>query len=258
MPTDRSDQDFENDFAQVLNRVGSEYTTREHALVDSAWGRGRRLRRRRAAGLAAGVTAVVLAGTTAGALAIGSDRPVAGRAMGPASSASATVLTGQQFLGMLTELLPAGRMTVDEARGSESDTPQLRVVVDEGGGAAQLLFWVMESTPGSSARGCEGIPAGDACTATELADGSSLVIYQAGTRDNEPAGSKAWSATLRKSGRTIMLQEWNREPLARDTPVTRVDPPLSPARLGEIVTDPRWDTVSLASSGPAAALHRSG
>ncbi|MEV4614148.1 hypothetical protein AB0K43_16360 [Kitasatospora sp. NPDC049258] len=242
------DQDtarFERDFATAMSAAGGRFGTDHHPLIEGARARGRTLRRRRRAGL---VTAGAALGLLTGA--------VLGQAAGhggatAAHPAAARPLTGKEVLATLVALLPPGGTQVAEARGTASGTPQVRLVLDDGHGPAQVLFWI---TTGLVAErpGCPDPvqPAGDRCTAATRADGSTVVIYQAATRSDEPAGAKTWSAKLyRPDGRVMMLQEWNRRPLERGEAVTRLDPPLTEAQLTALVTDPSWDKVA-AAVGP--------
>ncbi|MEU6236047.1 hypothetical protein ABZ885_23865, partial [Kitasatospora sp. NPDC047058] len=160
---------------------------------------------------------------------------------------TAAPVSGQEFLGLLTGLLPAGRVVdVGEARGTESGTPQLRLTHDDGHGTVQYLFWITRDAGGAD-EGCAHTAAPDVCTESTTADGSRVVVYQAGTRDGEPAGAKTWSASLiTKSGYHLMLQEWNRRPLEQGTDITRAEPPLTAGRMVEVVTDKRWDRVAAA------------
>ncbi|MFG2845262.1 hypothetical protein ACGF12_19125 [Kitasatospora sp. NPDC048296] len=158
----------------------------------------------------------------------------------------AAAVSGPEFQQMLTELLPSGTVAVGEARGTESDTPQLRLVLDDGHGPVQYLFWITRF-PGGNDTGCpSGTAGGDACTEATLPDGGHLRLYRAGTRDGEPAGSKTWSAKLTVDGYQLMLQEWNRKPLEQGAPITRTDPPLTMDQLAAVVKDPRWQKVAAA------------
>ncbi|MFE4514506.1 hypothetical protein ACFRMQ_10005 [Kitasatospora sp. NPDC056783] len=149
---------------------------------------------------------------------------------------------------MLTELLPRGTVEVGEARGTESGTPQLRLLLDDGHGQVQYLFWIMRF--GGAAAGCPSVATGgDACTETTRPDGDHLTLYQAATRGGEPAGSKMWSALLTGHGYQMLLEEWNRDPQDRSAPITRTDPPLTPDQLAAVVTDPRWKQVAAALPG---------
>ncbi|MFI9328200.1 hypothetical protein ACIGZJ_11730 [Kitasatospora sp. NPDC052868] len=254
MPADPTpiDEQYTQDFARELARAGETFHTEPTALIDSAWVVGRRLRRRRRASMAAGAAALALIGVGGVALGSGAGSP---SVVGAASEGgtAAPKLSGEQVLALLTELLPAGTTEVGEARGTETDTTQIRMVHDDGNGAGQLLFWITPTAVGPD-HTCPNPPiAGDACTATTLPDGSDLVVYQAGTRAGEPAGSKTWAASLYSAnGYTLMIQEWNRKPLERGTPITRTDPLLNTGQLAAVATDARWRQVaaSLAPAGP--------
>ncbi|WP_405360258.1 hypothetical protein OG535_17270 [Kitasatospora sp. NBC_00085] len=246
MPADRDlpDTQYEQDFAEAISRAGEVFHAETTPLVDSGWAYGRRLRRRRRASVLAGAAALALIGV--GGVAASGAVGGSGKA-GPASAGdpSAAQVSGQEFLAMLTELLPAGATEVGEARGTENDIPQLRLTLDDGHGAVQYLLWIARLAGVSADRGCPAQLGGDACTASTLADGSELVVYQAGTRDNEPAGSKMWSANLyAKDGYQVQLREWNRKPLENGSPITRADPPLSPTQLAAVAADPRWKRVA--------------
>ncbi|MFE4973904.1 hypothetical protein ACFRAR_17570 [Kitasatospora sp. NPDC056651] len=246
---DGPDERFERAFTAALGQAGEAFDTEAGPLVDTGWSHGRRLRRRRRAGAVAG-TALALAlvgvgGAALGGLLPGPGTTAVGAASGGSPSAAATPVSGPEFQRMLTELLPPGTVVEAEGRGTESGTPQVRLTLDDGHGRAQYLMWI--TRVGIGEVGCPaGAPAGDACTDTALADGARLRLYQAATRDGEPAGSKTWSAVVTGKGYQLMLQEWNREPLRQDTPITRTDPPLTVDQLGKVATDPRWKAVAAA------------
>nr|BFD91926.1 hypothetical protein KitaXyl93_32860 [Kitasatospora sp. Xyl93] len=241
---DGPDERFEQAFTEAIGRAGGAYDTDATRLVDTGWAYGRRLRRRRRAGTVAGAAALALigvGGAALGGLLPGQGAAVAGAASDGASTASAPPVTGPEFLRMLTELLPQGEVTVGEARGTESDIPQLRLVLDDGNGAVQYLFSVTLMV-GDADCPATTVP-GDACTEADLPGGEHVRVYQAGTRGDEPAGSKTWSAKLTGSGYQLLLQEWNRKPLENGSPITRTDPPLTPDQLTAVVKDPRWKKV---------------
>ncbi|MFE7634615.1 hypothetical protein ACFU7Z_11385 [Kitasatospora sp. NPDC057518] len=244
---------FERAFAEALGRAGEAYDTEPGPLVDTGWSYGRRLRRRRRIGTVAGVAALALVGV--GAAGIGGLLPGLGPTSASSVSSGAAVgrpVSGTEFQRMLTELLPPGTVQVGEARGTESDIPQLRLVLDDGNGPVQYLFWIMRN---GVEPGCLGPLPGDACSETDLPGGEHLTLYQAGTRPGEPAGSKTWSATLTGTGYEILLQEWNRKPLDQGTPITRTDPPLTPDQLAAVVKDPRWKKVVAAlPKGPVMGV----
>ncbi|MET8539153.1 hypothetical protein ABZW03_00620 [Kitasatospora sp. NPDC004799] len=243
---DGPDERFERAFAEAIGAAGGAYDADAARLVDTGWSYGRRLRRRRRLGTAAGAAALALVGV--GGAALGGLLPGQGgtAAVGAAAAPTGPPVSGPEFQRMLTELLPPGAVTVGEARGTESDTPQLRLVLDDGRGAVQYLFWITRSAAGSDTGCPSGVVPGDACTESDVEGGGHLRIYQAGTRVGEPAGSKTWSAKLTVDGYQMLLQEWNRKPLEQGAPITRTDPPLTPDQLAAVVKDPRWQRVMAA------------
>ncbi|SDT59784.1 hypothetical protein SAMN05216371_3060 [Streptomyces sp. TLI_053] len=255
MPADRdlpeTDTQYEQDLSAAMARAGETFHTEPLPLVDTGWSYGRRLRRRRRASVLAGAAALALVGVGGVALAGlpggGTGRVAAAGA--PSAGATAAPVSGQEFLDLFTPLLPAGNIVkVEEARGTESGTPQLRLTHDDGHGLAYYLFWITgPSVMPDDAKGCAYADGLDVCTSATTTDGSQLVVYQAGTRDGEPDGSKTWSASLySKSGYHLMLQEWNRNPLEPGSGITRVDPPMTTGRIAEVAADERWKTVAAA------------
>ena len=253
---DGFDPQFEREFALAMSEAGASYRTEAAGLIAAGRAHGRSLRRRRRLSTLAGGVAV-LAVVGAGGVYAEGQQPVR---VGPASAgAGATPLSGEEFLGLLTPLLPQGETQVGEARGTEDAIPQIRLTLDDGNGAAQFLFWVADWPAAAPQPPCGGTLAPDECSVATTADGSTLVVYKAGGRSDEPAGSKTWSVTVnRPDGHRLMLQEWNRKPLDRGTPVTRTDPPLTTAQLTAVVTDPRWDAVVAALVAPGAAQSAGG
>ncbi|MFB8239409.1 hypothetical protein ACFC58_22945 [Kitasatospora purpeofusca] len=245
------DTQYEQDFSAAMARAGETFHTEPLPLVDTAWSYGRRLRRRRRAAMVAGAAALALVGVGGVAVA---DLPGGGTgrvaaAGAPSAGATAAPVPGLEFLALFTPLLPAGNIVkVEEARGTESGTPQLRLTHDDGHGLAYYLFWITgPSVMPDDAKGCAYATAPDVCTSATTADGSQVVTYQAATRSGEPDGSKTWSASFySKSGYHVMVQEWNRNPLDRGSGITRVDPPMTTERIAEVVADKRWERVAAA------------
>ncbi|WP_043468846.1 hypothetical protein [Kitasatospora sp. MBT66] len=251
------DTQYEQDFSAAMARAGETFHTETVPLVDTAWSYGRRLRRRRRAAMVAGAAALALVGVGGVAVA---DLPGGGTgrvaaAGTPSAGATAAPVSGQEFLDLFTPLLPAGNIVkVEEARGTDSGTPQIRLTHDDGHGLAYYLFWITgPSVMPEDAKGCAYVTAPDACTSSTTADGSQLVVYQATARSGDPDGSKTWSASLySKSGYHLMVQEWNRNPLDRGSGITRVDPPMTADRLAEVAADKRWERVAAAIPEPIA------
>ncbi|GAA1410879.1 hypothetical protein GCM10009639_62100 [Kitasatospora putterlickiae] len=241
---------YEQDLSTAMARAADSFHTETEPLIDTAWGYGRRLRRRRRMSVLAGAAALALVGVggvaVAGLADGGPGRTVSAAGAPTAGATTAAPVSGQQFLDLFTGLLPAGQIVqVGEARGTESGTPQVRLVHDDGQGRAQYLFWITHSPSWpDNGEGCAYATAPDECTQTITADGSRLVIYKANYRSGEPTGAKMWSATLHTAGGYhVLLEEWNREPMANGTGITRADPPLTSDQLAALVTDPRWQQV---------------
>ncbi|MFB7376361.1 hypothetical protein ACFC6U_34880 [Kitasatospora purpeofusca] len=245
------DTQYEQDFSAAMARAGETFHTEPLPLVDTAWSYGRRLRRRRRASVLAGAAALALVGVGGVAVA---DLPGGGTgrvaaAGAPSTGATTAPMSGLEFLALFTPLLPAGDvLEVGEARGTETGSPQIRLVHDDGNGRAQYVFSISRGgTWPDNGEGCTYATAPDACTQTITADGSRLVLYQANFRDNEPTGAKMWSAALHtQSGFHLLLQEWNRDPHDKGSGITRVDPPMTPDQLGAVLTDKRWEGVNAA------------
>ncbi|MFE2351231.1 hypothetical protein [Kitasatospora cineracea] len=244
--------DHEQTFVRALEAAAEEYRTDSGALAERGRHHGRRLRLRRRGALLGGATAAVALVAGAGLLVpqLGSGSGSGSGGVGPAAAASAPPVDGPAFRDLLTALLPAGQLVeTGEARGTEKEIPQLRLIWDDGGGQAQYLFWISRT---GTTNDCSLPPIpGDTCEQRTLADGTKVTVYQAGTRDGEPAGAKTWSATATTpDGYQLMLQEWNRRPLDQGAPVTRVDPPLTTDQLAAVVADPRWKQVEQAIPDP--------
>ncbi|MFF1868092.1 hypothetical protein [Kitasatospora herbaricolor] len=241
MPTDhdRPDPQFELDFTRALSAAGEDFATRAEPLIAGARLRGRAIRRRRTASVVASLAvlaAIGAGGVLAAGQGSGGDRP-----------AAAPPMSAEEVTALLTGSLPAGTVQVAQAQGTEDGTAQVRLILDDGRGAAQLLFWVMPAPGAGPGPECPTpLVAGDECAVETLPGGSSVVLYKSGTRADEPAGARTWSATLYADGFRMMLQEWNRDPQQRAAPVTRADPPLTQAQLTAVVTDAKWEPVMAA------------
>ncbi|MCX5212198.1 hypothetical protein OG689_23435 [Kitasatospora sp. NBC_00240] len=237
---DRPDPQFELDFTRALSRAGEDYAVRAEPLIAGAQVRGRRLRRRRTASVAASIAALAVIG--AGGVF------VAGPGVGGAGPATAPPVSAEEFTALLTGSLPAGTVQVAQAQGTQDGTAQVRLILDDGGGAAQVIFWVTRAPDAGPGPECPTpLVAGDECAVETLPDGSSVALYKSGTRADEPAGARTWSALLYTAdGFRMQLQEWNRDPQQRGAPITRADPPLTQAQLTALVTDRKWQSVKAA------------
>lgn len=243
--------DFEDQFAQALREAGQTYEIETPPLYARGLRRGRTLRVRRVAAAVLGsATALALVATgtalSVGALDGSGTRPTA--IGGTPSVSSGPSVSGAQILDLLTGLLPAGKVSQEQANGAGAGRPVLapasaQLVYDDGHGAAQLQLAVIpvndKNALGTSTcpSGSETEPAGVTCKQVTLADGSTVAVQ------TEPLGKvRLWTATLvTRSGDRVWLDETNSE--LPDGPVTRAAPPLSAAQLSAVVEDSGWNQV---------------
>ncbi|MER6121829.1 hypothetical protein ABT173_03845 [Streptomyces sp. NPDC001795] len=277
MPVEEHDP-FEDRFAAALRHAGGTFESHQLDLAARGETRGRRLRHRRAA-IAGGVTGVALVGlggtlVLPGVQADGGRRhSVAGSTSAPstvaASSSRPSAVTGDDLVRTLKKLLPKGKFSNEEGRGTgDLLTPYARVVYDDGKGKSAVSVSVDHVRPGSSqARETTACPDKvfipyDACTASTLADGSTLMVLQGYEYPDRRVDTKLWTAELvTPKGQHISVQEWNAA-AEKDAPISRELPPLSPAQLKTLVTAPEWravaDAIPVAPGTPTAEPSVSG
>ncbi|MFF7641020.1 hypothetical protein [Streptomyces canus] len=268
MPADQHHDPFEERLAAVLHETGGGFDTDRTALAARGAVRGRRKRLVRRAAVAGGAASVVLA-CVGGALVL---RPggTAAEAV-PASvtasakpkpSATATPATGAQMIATLKGLLPKGDFSQERGRGTEPTdglkvpAPYAGLVLDDGKGAAAIEVSVSRVRPGGTeARQAAHCPDRvflpyDACRTSRLADGSVVTVLQRYEYPDRRVDTKLWTAELvTPTGQHITVSEWNAA-AEKDTPVTRTDPPLSPAQLTRLVAAKEWRPVANALPDP--------
>ncbi|MGW2554688.1 hypothetical protein [Streptomyces sp. NPDC001635] len=252
MPPEDHDH-FEDQLAAALRHTGGAFEADRHTLVTGGEAHGRRIRRRRAAvaGCAAGVALVGLGAALLPASAGGEQRSVAAPPVTPSSSPSLSpaqrpVVTGDDLVRTLKKLLPGGRFSHEEGRGTNTPMPLAQVVYDDGKGEAAVAVSLGRVAPGSQqaaqATECPDkvyVPY-DACTRSTLSDGSRLMIMQGYEYPDRRVDTKMWTADLvTRSGQHISVQEWNAA-AEKDAPITRDRPPLSPARLKALADAREW------------------
>jgi hypothetical protein len=82
----------------------------------------------------------------------------------------------------------------------------------------------------------------DACATSRLPDGSLLMLFQGYEYPDRRVDTKWWHAELvTPEGQQVSLSEWNAA-AEKDAPISRPDPPLSPAQLKKVVTATAWRT----------------
>ncbi|MFF9109323.1 hypothetical protein [Streptomyces sp. NPDC014805] len=251
---------FEDRLSTALHQAGGTFETDRGALAAAGALRGRRLRLRRRAAVAGGITGVALAGV-GGALLVpwghGSS-PAAPQQSSvaaqphPGRSTAAPGVTGQQMIDTLQRLMPEGKFSGQQGRGTEGDRPvhpYATVVYDDGKGAAAVSVSINRVQPGGlDARQAVQCPDRvyipyDACTNSRLADGSVLTILQGYEYPDRRVDTKRWTAELvSPTGHHVSVSEWNAAS-EKDAPVSRPRPPLDPAGLTRLASAKEWRTL---------------
>ncbi|MFC8222677.1 hypothetical protein ACFUTY_31450 [Streptomyces sp. NPDC057362] len=262
MPEEQHQDPFEERLAAALRDTGDAFRAADRtALVDSGRNRGRRALTRRRTGVLGGVAGVALIGV-GGAMLLpsgGSDdreqSSVASRATaGASASAAAEPVSGDAILKSLKELLPAGKFSGEDARGSgEKPGPYAQVVFDDGEGAAAISLGFGRVEPKGAEVGqltqCPDqtfVPY-DSCDSSRLDDGSTLRLLQGYEYPDRRVDTKLWSADLvTAEGQHVSVSEWNSS-AQKGAPVTREDPPLSTEALKKLVTADVWRDVVAAT-----------
>jgi hypothetical protein len=270
MPVEESPgQDpFEDRLGDALRHAGDAFDTDRRALAGAGEARGRRLRLRRriavtgsVAGLAlVGVGGALLVPGAAGGADDGGRQSVASPSnVGSGTHGSTTgAVSGAELLKNLEGLLPEGRFSGESARSTGDKLgPYVHLVYDDGDGKAAVEVGLNKVDPKSQmareATTCpdKALVAYDACTASKLADGSALLIFQGYEYPDRRVDTKSWYAQLvTPKGQQITVNEWN-APAEKDSPVSRANPPLSPAQLKTVVTADAWRTAVDAIPGKA-------
>ncbi|MEU0947136.1 hypothetical protein ABZ379_31035 [Streptomyces canus] len=268
MPADQHHDPFEERFAAALHETGGGFDTDRTALAARGALRGRRKRLARRAAVAGGAASVVLAcvggvlvlrpGGTA-AEAVPASVTASAR---PKPSATATPATGAQMIEILKGLLPKGDFSEERGRGTEPTdglkvpAPYAGLVLDDGRGAAAIEVGVGRVQPGGTqARQAVQCPDRayipyDACRTSRLADGSVVTVLQRYEYPDRRVDTKLWTAELvTPTGQLIAVSEWNAA-AEKDMPVTRTDPPLSPAQLTRLAAAKEWRPVANALPDP--------
>ncbi|MFV0133937.1 hypothetical protein ACLGIH_11975 [Streptomyces sp. HMX87] len=254
---------FEDRLATALRAAGDGFDADRTALAAAGRARGRRLRLRRRAAVLGGAAGIAAVGVGGALLVVPGEAPDARTSSTAASSAipsavpsspSATPaseeFTGDDLLRTLKGLLPPGEFSQEEARGTaERLPPSVRLVYDDGDGAAALGLSFGRVEPGSSAARettrCpdEVFVPHDSCTTSRLPDGSVLMLFQGYEYPDRRVDTKRWAAELvTAEGGHVSMSEWN-APAEKGEPVSRPEPPLSREQLKEVVTAEVWRTV---------------
>ncbi|MFJ3218289.1 hypothetical protein ACIPLC_20510 [Kitasatospora sp. NPDC086801] len=263
---------FEADLAHALDRTTDSLEPDLTTLVSGAVERGRSRRRRRTAGVIAGVGAcaviaaagLVIPDVLAGARHAGSDMETVALAM-PRSA-----ITDTQMIHALEETFPGGRFSQETGQSNNPADPSAGyvanggLVVDDGHGASYVgvsalrLKLPLRDGDGLS---CDQSPkraAGDTCKLSELPSsaaipGGALVMveqnaakYPAGAKHPASADTaRRWTVTvtLKSTGAQLQMVQWNSTgggTGAEVPPPTRAAPPLSDEQAVAALTGATW------------------
>lgn len=256
MPTDDLPVDdlLEERLGNALHRAGNGFDPDRRSLAAKGEARGRLLRSRRRIALTGSVAGIALVGV-GGALLM--PRTDDGRA--PAATSTSKIRTEKHGRGMsaadmiraLEKTLPKGTFSDEAGRPSDDPLgPYAYAVHDDGHGKAAVSVAVNLVDP-ASPQAVEAVTcpdrssAGyDACHTSTLGDGSRLMIFQGYEYPDRRADTKYWYAQLlTPTGRQVNVSEWNAA-AEKGSPVTRPEPPLSPAGLKRVATAAVWRKAS--------------
>ncbi|MCX4916717.1 hypothetical protein [Streptomyces sp. NBC_00687] len=255
MPLDDSPPDdlFEERLGNALHRTGNGFDPDRRALAAKGEARGRRLRSRRRIAVTGSVAGLALVGVGGALLLPGTD---AGRApVAAATSKSGTEkhsrMSAADMIRALERTLPKGRFSEETGRPTDHPLgPYAYAVYDDGHGKAAVSVAVSLVDPAGPEAGeavtCPDRSAAgyDACHTSTLRDGSRLMIFQGYEYPDRRADTKYWYAQLlTPTGRQVTVSEWNAA-AEKDSPVTRPEPPLSPAGLKQAATAAVWRTAA--------------
>ncbi|GKQ41038.1 hypothetical protein ALMP_75570 [Streptomyces sp. A012304] len=271
---------FEDRLSAALRQAGGTFDTNRAALAAAGQARGRRLRLRRAA-FVGGAAGLALVGV-GGALVVssgGSQGPSQTASVAASRTAAPASYSADDVIRTLEKLLPKGRVSGRQGRGSHEELPPSALVVyDDGKGAAAVsvgLDRVLSGAetgdggfdPAGAAMRCpDAVPgaqsAFDSCRTEKLPDGSVLTVYQGYEYPDRRTDTKSWGAELVTSaGQRVSVQEWN-SPAQKGQPVSRPEPPLSPAQLKKLASAPQWraviDAIPERAGKPAPAASDAG
>ncbi|MFJ3584811.1 hypothetical protein ACIPPS_21645 [Streptomyces sp. NPDC090127] len=257
MPLNEGHDGFEDELGAALRRTGDGFAADDgRALAAGGLTRGRRRVRRRAVAVTGGVLALAVVGVGgvyAGDL-LGGDGGGAARGSsvaGPAPVATGKVglVEGPLRLKDIAAVIEANtpgdgsfwRFDAPEAKGQA-----VTGIYDDGKGKAGVSVGLYRAGEGGEA-GADQVECPDetyvphdACTSEKLPNGDRLMVFQGYEYPDRRTDTKNWRAVLlTKDGFLVDASEYN-APTAKDSAVTRTDPPFSPAQLTTLVSSADW------------------
>ncbi|MGW2045310.1 hypothetical protein ACWCPF_09005 [Streptomyces sp. NPDC001858] len=261
MPVDQHSDPFEDRLSAALHDVGGAFDSPRTELATAGQRRGRRLQLQRIVGSAAGLALVGVSGALLAPWGGGTPEPSSVAASGSRSPAEPGYSADEVFR-TLQKLLPEGKFTKTEARGTHEDRPPLALgVFDDGKGDAAISVGLDQIPadagkidPSAMVMPCsDGPDSGlDSCKTELLPDGSAITVYQGYEYPDRREDTKAWGADLvTPAGQHVSVLEWN-APAEKGEPVSRPEPPLSTAQLKTLAAADDWRRIIAAIPGKNA------
>ncbi|MEV7670836.1 hypothetical protein [Streptomyces sp. NPDC088752] len=253
-PHDEGDDGFEEELGAVLRRTGGAFAADDRrGLVEGGLRRGRRrlVRRRLAVAGSALALAALGVGGVYGGLLFGptgaADTASVATAPKPTSTtgppAGIAHLPVKELAAVLKAHTPAGRWKIDDEDGVGQSV--LGVYDDGHGKAAVSVSLARAHGAGEAGEGMVTCPdkahAPDVeCTTEKLPGVGRLMLLQGYEYPDRREETKNWRATLlTRTGFLVDVNEYN-APAEKGAPVSRENPPFTPAQLKALVTADAW------------------
>ncbi|MFC9796691.1 hypothetical protein ACFVJI_29135 [Streptomyces sp. NPDC127584] len=258
MPQNESPQNegFEDALGAILHRTGEGFAADDRReLVEGGLRRGRRRLVRRRLAVGGGVlalAAVAVGGVYGGSLVApsGGTSSVAGP---PRPAPSVDPVPGKQRPGeakilvadiaaALKSNLPEGKWEID---GLDGFGQSLVGVYDEGKGRSGVSVGLFRAGTGEAGQDQVACPDKvfvpyDDCTEETVPGGGRLMILQGYVYPDKRVETKAWRAVLlTRDGFLVDVSEYNAA-AEKGAPVSRENPPFTPAQLKALVTADDW------------------
>ncbi|MEU5634526.1 hypothetical protein ACH47C_09280 [Streptomyces rishiriensis] len=262
MPVDQHSDPFEEQLTAALHEAGGAFGSPGGALVAAGQTRGRRMRLRRRAAVAGGAAGLALVGVGGALLTPWNGASTAKpSSLAAGGSAAPKAYSADDVVRTLRKLLPQGKFTPSDARGTGGDLPPLAAgAFDDGKGAGSLSVGLerirsdaaREVNPSAAVLPCPEKGAQspfDSCVTELLPDRSAITVYQGYEYPDRREDTKAWGADLvTPAGHHVSVMEWNAA-AEKGKPVTRPEPPLTVARLKALAAASDWRRIIDAMPG---------
>ncbi|MFJ2934951.1 hypothetical protein ACIO8G_19540 [Streptomyces sp. NPDC087219] len=249
---------FEDELGAMLRRTGDGFAADDRReLVEGGLRRGKRRLVRRRLAMTGGVLALAaigIGGAYGGSLlSPGASSSTSSVAAPPTPRASVDptptwkwelrpVIPVKDIAAALKNNTPAGTWQFDNLDGTGQSVAG---VFDDGNGKAAVTVGLFRTGTGEAGEDQVACPDKvavpyDDCTEERLTGGSRLMILQGYEYPDKREETKAWRAVLlTRDGFLIDVSEYNAA-AEKGAPVSRENPPFTPAQLKALVTAPDW------------------